>query len=59
MTNFFAKYLLNVAMAVNPLLYSTLFFNILYSLLSGFSVGLFIGGILQAYKSYSNLKALA
>ncbi|WP_243449652.1 hypothetical protein [Clostridium beijerinckii] len=46
-------------MAVNPLLYSTLFFNILYSLLSGFSVGLFIGGILQAYKSYSNLKALA
>ncbi|GEA31556.1 hypothetical protein [Clostridium diolis] len=59
MTNFFAKYLLNVAMVVNPLLYSTLFFNILYSLLSGFSVGLFIGGILQAYKSYSNLKALA
>ncbi len=59
MTNFFAKYLLNVAMAVNPLLYSTLFFNILYSLLSGFSVGLFIGGILQSYKSYSNLKALA
>lgn len=58
MTNFFVKYLLNVAMSVNPVLYNTLFFNILYSLLSGFSVGLFIGGILQAYNAYSHLKAI-
>ena len=57
MTNFFVKYLLNVAMNVNPLLCNTLSFNILYALLSGFSVGLFIGGILQAYNAYSQLKA--
>jgi teichoic acid transport system permease protein len=57
MTNFFVKYLLNVAMNVNPLLCNTLSFNILYALLSGFSVGLFIGGILQAYNAYSSLKA--
>lgn len=59
MTNFFVKYLLNVALNVNPLLCSTFSFNILYALLSGFSVGLFIGGILQAYNAYSNLKAVA
>lgn len=58
MTNFFVKYLLNVAMSVNPLLCNTLSFNIIYSLLSGFSVGLFIGGILQAYNAYSHLKAV-
>lgn len=58
MTNFFVKYLLNVAMSINPLLYNTLSFNILYALLSGFSVGLFIGGILQAYNAYSHLKAV-
>ena len=57
MTNFFVKYLLNVAMSVNPLLCNTLSFNILYSLLSGFSVGLFIGGILQAYTAYLHLKS--
>jgi len=56
MTNFFVKYLLNVAISVNPLLCNTLSFNILYALLSGFSVGLFIGGILQAYNAYSHLK---
>lgn len=56
MINFFVKYLLNVALSVNPLLYGTLSFNIIYSLLSGFSVGLFIGGILQAYNAYSHLK---
>lgn len=56
MANFFTKYLLNVAVSINPLLYTTLSFNILYSLLCGFSVGLFIGGILQAYSSYSKLK---
>ena len=59
MTNFFLKYLLNVAMSVNPLLCNILSFNILYALLSGFSVGLFIGGILQAYNAYSHLKAVA
>ena len=59
MTNFSVKYLLNVAMNINPLLYNTLSFNILYSLLSGFSIGLFIGGILQAFNAYSHLKAVS
>jgi hypothetical protein len=54
--NFFVKYVLNVALIINPSLYSTLYFCILYSLLCGFSVGLFIGGILQAYTASSQLK---
>lgn len=56
MMNFFVKYLLNVALSINSSLHSTLSFNILYSLLCGFSAGLFIGGILQAYNACSNLK---
>ncbi|MFW2489678.1 DUF6622 family protein [Clostridium chromiireducens] len=59
MTNFFVKYLLNIALSINPLLYNTLSFSILYALLCGFSVGLFIGGIFQAYNAYSRLKAAA
>lgn len=57
--NFFVKYILNVALSINPSLYSTLYFSALYSLLCGFSVGLFIGGILQAYTAYSQLKTTA
>ncbi|WP_315074858.1 DUF6622 family protein [uncultured Clostridium sp.] len=57
--NFFVKYLLGVALSINPSLYSTLYFSTLYSLLCGFSVGLFIGGILQAYTASSQLKTLA
>jgi hypothetical protein len=57
--NFFVKYLLGVALSINPSLYSTLYFSTLYSLLCGFSVGLFIGGILQAYTASSQLKTIA
>lgn len=57
--NFFVKYILNVALSINPSLYSALYFSALYSLLCGFSVGLFIGGILQAYTASSQLKTTA
>ncbi len=57
--NFFVKYLLGVALSINPSLYGTLYFSTLYSLLCGFSVGLFIGGILQAYTASSQLKTIA
>lgn len=57
--NFFVKYILNIALSINPSLYSALYFSALYSLLCGFSVGLFIGGILQAYTASSQLKTTA
>lgn len=47
--NFVVKYLSNVGLSINPALYDNLPFSMFYSLICGFSVGLFIGGIWQAY----------
>lgn len=52
LTNFTIKYVLNVLMIINPALYASTQFCLIYSALSGFSVGLFIGGWLQAYTAY-------
>lgn len=51
MVNFLVKYILNVAVSISPKLYTLMNFNILYSVICGFSVGLFLGGILQVYRS--------
>lgn len=51
MVNFMAKYVLNVAMAINPGFYTSLDFNIFYSMTSGLSLGLSVGGVIQAYKA--------
>ena len=49
MINFLVKYISNVALSIVPALYGNLNFNIFYAVISGFSVGLFIGGIYQAF----------
>jgi hypothetical protein len=54
LTNFLIKYILNVLVAINPTFYNSTEFCLLYSIISGFLVGLFIGGWLQAYFSYKN-----
>lgn len=54
LTNFSIKYILNVMVAISPSLYISNQFCLFYSILSGFSVGLFIGGFLQAYTAYKN-----
>lgn len=51
MINFLTKYVFNVAMSINPALYSSIGFNMLYAAVCGFSVGLTIGGLVQAYKA--------
>ena len=51
MVNFIVKYDLNVAMNIDTSLFTSLQFNILYSVLCGFSVGLFFGGLLQILKN--------
>lgn len=51
MINFMVKYVLNVAMSINPGFYSSLGFNMFYSMSSGLALGLSIGGIIQAYKA--------
>ncbi|WP_026890516.1 DUF6622 family protein [Lacrimispora aerotolerans] len=45
--NFFMKYILNVVLAIQPDFYGDLMFNIIYSVVCGVSVGMFIGGIYQ------------
>lgn len=45
--NFFMKYILNVVLAIQPDFHGDLTFNIMYSVVCGVSVGLFIGGIYQ------------
>lgn len=51
MLNFLVKYGLNVAMSINPGAYDSMGFNLFYSAACGFSVGLSIGGLLQAYQA--------
>lgn len=51
--NFSIKYCLSVWLAINPALYDNLSFSIFYAALSGFSVGLFFGGILQVFRQKS------
>lgn len=50
MSNFLVKYGFNVAMSIDPGVYKSLSFNLCYSMVGGFLVGLSIGGILQAYR---------
>lgn len=45
LTNFLVKYILNVILAIHPVLYTQMNFNIFYGIVSGFTVGLFFGGI--------------
>lgn len=49
LVNFFIKYVLNVILAIQPELYRNLEFNLIYSVICGFSVGLFIGGFYQVF----------
>lgn len=50
LVNFAIKYALNIYMAVNPEAVNQLNFNMLYTLISGTTVGLFFGGILVTYR---------
>ncbi|MEK3785429.1 DUF6622 family protein [Paenibacillus sp. FSL K6-1230] len=54
--NFVVKYALNVSVILDSSLYGNLVFTVLYCLFSGVSVGLFIGGIWNAYVCSSRLK---
>ncbi|MCU4863954.1 hypothetical protein OB981_28465 [Bacillus cereus] len=54
--NFFVKYLLNVTLEVSSLSYDDIAFNVMYSAISGLSVGLFFGGILYTFYMQSKLK---
>ncbi|AIY83385.1 MAG: DUF1453 domain-containing protein [Clostridium baratii] len=47
--NFMLKYILNVAIGANPHFSLSLGFNMIYSIISGTSVGLFLGGILNTF----------
>lgn len=47
--NFMLKYILNVAIGANPHFNLSLGFNMIYSIISGTSVGLFLGGILNTF----------
>jgi hypothetical protein len=49
LVNFFIKYSLNVVLAIQPDLHRNLDFNIIYSVVCGFSVGLFLGGFYQVF----------
>ena len=57
LVNFSVKYCLNVAVSIQPLRYKSFEFNLLYSIACGFSVGLFIGGVLQAYVACKRYEA--
>jgi hypothetical protein len=50
LTNFIVKYCLNVLLATQPMLYGNFLFNLIYGLISGFTVGLFFGGIIKTIK---------
>ncbi|PFL82660.1 DUF6622 family protein [Bacillus cereus] len=54
--NFFVKYLLNVTLEVSSPFYDDIAFNVMYSAISGLSVGLFFGGILYTFYMQSKLK---
>ncbi|MED1629171.1 hypothetical protein ACFVV6_18235 [Bacillus mycoides] len=53
--NFFVKYLLNVTLGVSSSFYNNISFNIIYSAISGLSVGLFFGGIFYTFYIQSKL----
>lgn len=50
LTNFIVKYCLNALLATQPMLYGNFLFNLIYGLISGFTVGLFFGGIIKTIK---------
>lgn len=53
--NFMMKYLLNVTLGISPSFYNDISFNIIYSAISGLSIGLFFGGILYTYYVHKEL----
>lgn len=55
LVNFFVKYLLNVTLGISPSFYNDISFNIIYSAISGLSVGLFWGGIFYTFYIQSKL----
>lgn len=50
LSNFLVKYILTLSVSVSPKLYNDLFFNIVYGIICGFTVGLFFGNILRVIK---------
>ncbi|MDN9012696.1 hypothetical protein [Brevibacillus laterosporus] len=56
--NFFVKYLLNVTLGISSSFYDNILFNIMYSAVSGLSVGLFFGGIFYTFYIKSTLNNL-
>lgn len=57
MSNFCIKYCLNVLLSMQPSLYSVFGFNIIYGIISGFTVGLFFGGLIKSYQEKMRLMA--
>lgn len=57
--NFFVKYALNVGMSIDPALYDSLPFCVLYSIVCGFSVGLFFGGIAQVVQAAARVQGIS
>lgn len=55
LTNFLVKYTLNVILATNSSLYNNIEFNLLYGCISGFTIGLFFGGIYKTIKAKKRL----
>jgi len=57
MINFCIKYCLNILLSTHPSLYSVFGFNIIYGIISGFTVGLFFGGIIKSAQAKERLLA--
>lgn len=55
LSNFVIKYGLNVAMSVNTSLLNNLAFNVGYSIVAGFTVGLFAGGFINTLLNQKKL----
>ncbi|PER08734.1 hypothetical protein [Bacillus cereus] len=55
LVNFFVKYILNIALGISPSFYGNISFNIIYSAISGLSIGLFFGGIFYTIYMQSKL----
>lgn len=56
-SNFCIKYCLNVLLSTHPSLYNVFGFNLIYGIISGFTVGLFFGGIIKSFLAKSRLLA--
>lgn len=54
LTNFLVKYILNVILAIHPVLYAQMNFNIFYGIVSGFTVGLFFGAFIKRLRQRNN-----